>query len=120
MESRLQKLFLWTALLMSSLLGTSSQSIAQENNPILSSSTLASNITLIYTGPDTIYVGDNCSAPLDWGAPNSVSFVCNDPALATVSATDNCPAPGSTSDEVTITYDGETTVSLIKEPLSQR
>ena len=191
MENRLQKLFLWTTLLISSVFGTFSQSIAQNNNTTLNSSTSAANITLIYTGPDTIYVGDNCTAPLDWGAPNSVSFVCNDPgcevlsfdllfiigqngnytegdlipvgeevrilydvqtnidnvtagptvyfrdntppvfdpnnnpadestdcfadlppvpSISAVSATDNCPAPGSTSDEVTITYDGETTV----------
>lgn len=191
MENRLQKLFLWTTLLISSIFGTFSQGIAQNNNSTLSSSTPTANVTLIYTGPDTIYVGDNCTAPLDWGAPNSVSFVCNDPGcqvlsfdllfiigqngnynegdiipvgeevrilynvqtnidnvtagptvyfrdntppefdpnnnpadestdcfsdlppvppIGMVSATDNCPAPGSTSDEVTITYDGETTV----------
>lgn len=191
MENRLQKLFLWTTLLIGSIFGTISQSLAQNNNPTLNSSTPSANITLIYTGPDTIYVGDNCTAPLDWGAPNSVSFVCNDPGcevisfdllfiigqngnynegdliplgeevrilydvqtnidnvtagptvyfrdntppdfdplnspadestdcfsdlppvppISAVSATDNCPAPGSTSDEVTITYDGETTV----------
>ncbi len=191
MENRLQKLFLWTTLLIGSILGTFSQSIAQNDNSTLSSSTSVANITLIYTGPDTIYVGDDCTAPLDWGAPNSVSFVCNDPGcevisfdllfiigqngnynegdlipvgeeirilydvqtnidnvtagptvyfrdntppvfdpnnnpmdestdcftdlppvppISAVSATDNCPAPGGTSDEVTITYDGETTV----------
>ena len=189
MEHGLQKLFLWTTLLISLIIGTVSHGIAQNNESLNSSSSLA-NITLIYTGPDTIYVGDDCTAPLDWGAPNSVSFVCNDPGcdvlsfellfiigengnymegdlipvgeeirilydvqtnidnvtagptlffvdgappvfdpnnpaddstdcfsnlpqvppLSSVSATDNCPAPGNTADEVTITYDGETTV----------
>ncbi len=191
MENRLQKLFLWTTLLIGTLLVTFGQSMAQDNSPALTSSTPAANITLIYTGPDTIYVGDDCTAPLDWGAPNSVSFTCNDPGcevlsfsllfiigengnysegdlipvgeevrilydvqtnidnvtagptvyfrdntppvfdpdnnpaddstdcfsdlpavppLSAVSATDNCPAPGSTADEVIITYDGETIV----------
>ncbi len=191
MENRIQKLFLWTTLLVGFLLGTFSQGIAQNNNTTLNSSASVANVTLIYTGPDTIYVGDDCTAPLDWGSPNSVSFVCNDPdcdvlsfdllfiigengnyvegdiipvgeevrilynvqtntdnvtagptvyfrdntppvfdplnnpmdqttdcfsslppvpPISDVSAVDNCPAPGSTSDEVTITYDGETTV----------
>ena len=43
---------------------------------ILSFSTFinAQNFTLNYTGPDTIFVGDNCTTTLDWGHPNTISF----------------------------------------------
>ena len=35
------------------------------------------DLTFEYSGPDTIFVGNDCTAPLDWGAPSSVDFVCN-------------------------------------------
>lgn len=35
------------------------------------------DITFEYSGPDTIIVGNDCTAPLDWGAPGSIDFTCN-------------------------------------------
>ncbi len=37
----------------------------------------AQNFTLNYTGADTIYVGNDCSAILDWGHPNTISFTAD-------------------------------------------
>jgi len=34
----------------------------------------AQNFTLNYTGPDTIFTDNNCTAILEWGHPNTVSF----------------------------------------------
>ena len=34
----------------------------------------AQNFTLNYTGPDTIFTDNNCTATLEWGHPNTVSF----------------------------------------------
>jgi len=35
---------------------------------------IAQTFTLNYTGPDTLFVGDNCTAILDWDNENTVSF----------------------------------------------
>lgn len=43
----------------------------------LNVSTAQVDLTFEYTGPDTILVGADCTAPLDWGAPESVDFICN-------------------------------------------
>ncbi len=37
------------------------------------------DMTFEYTGPDTIYVGADCTAPLNWGHPATTSVVCNTP-----------------------------------------
>ncbi|MFK7981029.1 MAG: hypothetical protein AB8G86_13670, partial [Saprospiraceae bacterium] len=37
----------------------------------------AQNFTLNYTGPDTIFTDNNCTATLEWGHPNTVSFTSN-------------------------------------------
>ena len=34
----------------------------------------AQSFTLNYTGPDTLFVGNNCTTTLDWGHPNTVTF----------------------------------------------
>lgn len=145
------------------------------------------NFTFTYNGPDSIGVGADCNAILDWGDPETVSVSCNSPDCEIITfelfsisdgynegdpvpvgesvvityfaedddnntaffgfrvlivdkeppvfdnnnvpqdityncisdlpppppnseviANDNCPAPGGTPDEVTITYNGET------------
>ena len=37
----------------------------------------AQSFTLNYSGPDTLYVADDCRIPLDWGHPNTVSFTAD-------------------------------------------
>jgi len=37
----------------------------------------AQNFTLNYTGPDTIFTDNNCTAVLDWGHPNTISFTAD-------------------------------------------
>ncbi len=37
----------------------------------------AQSFTLNYSGLDTIYVGDDCRTLLDWGHPNTISFVAD-------------------------------------------
>lgn len=40
----------------------------------LSISLSAQTFTLTYTGEDTLYVGNNCTIPLDWGHPSTINF----------------------------------------------
>ncbi len=37
----------------------------------------AQNFTINYTGPDTIFTDNTCTATLDWGHPNTISFTAD-------------------------------------------
>lgn len=65
MENRLRNLSCWVVLLVFFGLGLVQQAHAQID------------FTFTYNGPDTIFVGSDCTAPLDWGAPQTVDVTCN-------------------------------------------
>ncbi len=50
-------------------------------------STAQIDFTFEYNGPDTIFVGADCTAPLDWGAPASVMVSCNTPGCNIITFT---------------------------------
>jgi gliding motility-associated-like protein len=45
------------------------------------------DISFEYTGPDSISVGSDCTAELDWGAPGTVGVTCNTPGCTITSFT---------------------------------
>ncbi|MFT4666295.1 MAG: gliding motility-associated-like protein [Polaribacter sp.] len=76
------------------------------------------DLTFEYSGPDTIFVGNDCTAPLDWGAPSSVDFVCNTAGCVIQSFSllfisdgyvENDPVAGG--EEVFLTYNVEYTIN---------
>ncbi|MEM9819696.1 MAG: gliding motility-associated C-terminal domain-containing protein [Bacteroidota bacterium] len=64
MENRLPKIQLWL-LMLSFFLGAHQYAKAQLD------------FTFVYTGPDTIFVGADCTAPLDWMSDSTVMVTCN-------------------------------------------
>ncbi|MEL6864704.1 MAG: hypothetical protein AAFP19_09800, partial [Bacteroidota bacterium] len=64
MENRFVRLICYTCGLLVCLLSCKAELHAQVE------------FTFDYTGPDTLYTGTTCTAPLDWGHPNSLTATC--------------------------------------------